>query len=451
MNRLGTRAPIVVGSALILVAFAVAATTVALPSGATTLVAEGATSSYPLAIEGRTNAYASLAADGQFAVLSWGASTTDGVTDIYAAASTDGGRTFAAPTRVNQVAGEANLTGEQPPRVALVPRPGSHPTIVVVWTAKATAGTRLMSARSDDAAKSFAPPIPVPGSEAAGNRGWQSIAIGRDGEVVVVWLDHRELAKDGNGAASMQHAEHQHLASGQKPADGVARAQLSKLMFARLGRSDSSRQLTGGVCYCCKTAIATDAAGGIYTAWRHVYEGNVRDVAVTKSSDGGRTFASPIRVSNDNWVLDGCPENGPALAVDDLKRIHVVWPTLVSGATPTSEPTLALFYAMSLDGRQFTARQRLPTQGFPRHPQIALGPGGELLVAWDEQAKGTRHLAFARGAVDEKGASRFARQQIGDTARAEYPALTRVADGTLIAWTSGSVGQSVIRTQRIQP
>ncbi len=441
MNRLGMRVPIVIGIGAILVASAVVAAVA---------LANGATPPNSLAVKGRTNAYASLAAAGQFAVLSWGASTTDGITDIYAAASTDGGRTFADATRVNQVAGDANLSGEQPPRVALVPRPGRPPTIVVVWTAKATDGTRLMSARSDDAAKSFASPMAVPGSEAAGNRGWQSIAIGRDGEVVIVWLDHRELAKNGSGSASMQHAEHQHLASDQRPADGVARAQLSKLMFARLDRSDSSRQLTGGVCYCCKTAIATDATGGVYAAWRHVYEGNVRDLAFTKSSDSGRTFAPPIRVSNDNWVLDGCPENGPALAVDAAKRIHVVWPTLVAGATATSEPTLALFYAMSLDGRQFTARQRIPTEGFPRHPQIALGPVGELLVAWDEQAKGTRHVAFARGTVDSKGAPRFARQQIGDTARAEYPVLTRVDDGTLVAWSSGSVGQTVIRIQRIQ-
>jgi hypothetical protein len=180
MNRLGTRASIVIGIGLILIASAVVAA-VALSDGAAKVVVDGATTPNPFAVKGRTNAYASLAADGQFAVLSWGASTTDGATDIYAAASTDGGRTFAAATRVNQVAGEANLSGEQPPRVALVPRTGHHPTIIVVWTAKATAGTRLMSARSDDAAKSFAPPMLVPGSEAAGNRGWQSIAIGRDG------------------------------------------------------------------------------------------------------------------------------------------------------------------------------------------------------------------------------------------------------------------------------
>jgi hypothetical protein len=433
MFLLKASAPIVLGIALIPAALSSSAT-----SGSSSI-----------AVKGRANANASLAADGQFAVLAWGATTTDGVTDIYAAASTDGGRTFAAPTRINQLAGEANLSGEQPPRIALVPRTGRNPAIVVVWTAKAPAGTRLLSARSDDAAKSFAPPIRVPGSEASGNRGWQSIAAGRDGGVVAVWLDHRELSTDRGGAPSMHHAEHQHLASGQKPADGVARAQQSKLMFSRLGESGSSHQLTGGVCYCCKTAIATDSAGGVYAAWRHVYEGNVRDLAFTKSSDGGRTFAPPVRVSDDHWVLDGCPENGPALAVGEAKRIHVVWPTLVPGATSASEPTLALFYAMSDDGRHFTARQRIPTEGFPRHPQIALGRTGELIVAWDEQARGTRRVALAHGAIDGKGTPGFVRQQISDNARAEYPVLARVNDGTVVAWTSGPTGQTVIRAERL--
>jgi hypothetical protein len=49
-------------------------------------------------------------------------------------------------------------------------------------------------------------------------------------------------------------------------------------------------------------------------------------IAFTLSRDGGRTFASPIRVSDDHWVLDGCPENGPALAVDASRRVHLVWP-----------------------------------------------------------------------------------------------------------------------------
>ena len=416
---------------------------------ASALSGRAAIGAVDIGVKDRTNAYTSLATSGKVAVLVWGASTKEGLTDVYVASSHDGGLTFGVPTRVNRVAGDANFSGEQPPRVVLLSRAGQMPAIVVVWTAKAPVGTRLLSARSDDGGKSFTSAVRVPGSDASGNRGWESIATTGDGGVVSVWLDHRELATGPTGSASMNHAEHQHLASGQKPADGVARAQLSRLMFARLGERDSARALTGGVCYCCKTAIATDSSGGVYAAWRHVYEGNVRDLAFTKSSDGGRTFASPVRVSNDNWVLDGCPENGPAMIVDDAKRIHVVWPTLVPGATAASEPTMALFYATSQDGRRFTPRQRIPTQGVPRHPQITLAPDGKVVAVWDEQARGTRTVAVARGTVDVNGTAHFVRQPIGDGTRGEYPVIASVNDGTVVAWTSGSAGQTRIRTQRL--
>ena len=62
-----------------------------------------------IGVKGRANSYASLAASGRFAALVWGAGTSDDVTDIFVATSTDGGRAFSAPTRVNAVAGDASL------------------------------------------------------------------------------------------------------------------------------------------------------------------------------------------------------------------------------------------------------------------------------------------------------------------------------------------------------
>jgi hypothetical protein len=402
-----------------------------------------------LGVKGRASSFASLAASGQFVALAWGARTSEGATDVYVATSTDGGRAFSAPTRVNAVPGDASLSGEQPPRIALTPRPNGLPSIVVVWTSKADSGTRLLSTRSDDAGRSFAPPIPVPGSEAAGNRGWEAITTTHDGAVLALWLDHRESSTGRGTTGQMKHEEHQHLQANRNPTDGVARAQLSRLFFATLGKADSPRSITGGVCYCCKTAIATDASGGVYATWRHVYPGNVRDIAFSKSADGGRTFTSPVRISDDNWVLDGCPENGPAMVVDRAQRIHVVWPTLVPGATPAREPTLALFHAMSLDGRRFTLRQQIPTKGVPRHPQIALGRSDELIVAWDEQAGGTRRVAVARAKVGSERIASFVRQPISDLPRAEYPVLAIVDDAAIVAWTSGATGQTVLRAQRL--
>ena len=153
-----------------------------------------------------------------------------------------------------------------------------------------------------------------------------------------------------------------------------------------------------------------------------------------------------MRVSEDNWVLDGCPENGPAVAIDQTNAIHVVWPTLVRGSAGAEE-TLALFYAASKDGQRFTKRQQIPTEGVPRHPQIAVGPGGTITVAWDEQLKGARRIVVARGTSDDKNGVRFVRQSVSDEP-GTYPAVVSLADAAIVAWTSGSTGETVLRVER---
>ncbi len=126
MNLLKWSLPIVLGVALV------------------TPVVSGraANSSTQIGVKDRANAYASIDARGQFAALTWGASTKAGATDIYVAVSRDGGRAFAPPTRVNGVAGDASLSGEQPPQIVLIPRTDRDPSIVVMWTSKAPAGTQ---------------------------------------------------------------------------------------------------------------------------------------------------------------------------------------------------------------------------------------------------------------------------------------------------------------------
>lgn len=400
-----------------------------------------------LGVPDRSNAYASIATSGRFAAIAWGATASTGITDVYLATSTDSGQSFGSPTRVNSAAEPATLSPEQPPRVALIARAGRQPAVVVVWTSKGQTGTRLFSARSEDGGRTFTPASLIPGADTAGNRGWESVATKSDGSVAALWLDHRDLAPQP-GAAPMNHAEHQHMTSGENKTDGVARAQLSQLFFAQLTGAESARSIARGVCYCCKTAMATDTAGTIYAAWRQVYPGNVRDIAFSKSSDGGRTFSTPVRVSDDNWVLDGCPENGPAIAVDAARRIHIVWPTLMPGTTSATSPTLGLFYAMSEDGRRFTKRQKIPTQGVPRHVQVTVTPASQILVACDEQSPGTRKIAIARGTIDRNGVAQFTTAPIADDVAGNYPIVASADASVIVGWTSGETGKTVIRTKR---
>ncbi len=203
--------------------------------------------------------------------------------------------------------------------------------------------------------------------------------------------------------------------------------------------------ITGGVCYCCKTALATAADGAVFAAWRHVYPGNIRDIAFTSSRDGGKTFAPPLRVSEDKWVLEGCPDDGPAMAVDARNRVHIVWPTLIGEGS--ADPTIALFYAMSADGARFTPRKRIPTEGMPHHPQIAIGADGSLTVAWDEGANGKRRAAMARTTVDAAAGSALTRSVIGEAA--VYPVVAATSDAAIVAWTSGASTNSTIQVTRV--
>jgi hypothetical protein len=420
-------------------------------------VVSGPTAAPPttLAVAGRASANVSLAASGAFVAATWSASAPSGETDIYAASSRDGGTTFSAPVRVNSTPGDARVNGEQPPRLALKERAaGSAPEVVVVWTTKGSAGTTLLQARSTDGGRTFLPSALVPGSDAAGNRGWEAVAAGPGGHFFSVWLDHRKLAAPQQMKMAGEH-HHEGSATSAAPAmtaasaptDGVAMAQLSQLYVSSLDGVVAAQGVTGGVCYCCKTAIAAGPANSLFLAWRHVYAGNMRDIAFTVSRDGGKTFAPPVRVSEDKWQIEGCPDDGPSMVVDKAGAVHIVWPSVV---TEKSGPVKALFYATTRDGRTFSPRRRLPTEGQANHPQLAMDAAGSLAVAWDESGNGSRVLASALGRPDAAGVMQFTRSA-GARDVGTYPVLVAVPKGAwLRAFTAGDPNRSEIRIGPLQ-
>lgn len=394
-----------------------------------------------LAVPGRSNGNVSLATRGDLAAVVWTAATPAGAADAFAVVSRDGGRTFGDPVRVNDVAGEVRASGEMPPRIVIRQRPGGDPEIVAAWTSKRDS-TTIRFTRSADFGRSFAASMQVSQAAAPGDRGWHAMAADAHGNVDIVWLDHRGLATQSGAAHSHHQTSGTHAAE-----DAVAMAQRSGLYLARLseGGIEPERLLTTGVCYCCKTAIAADASGGVIAAWRHVYEGNIRDIAFTRSTDG-RTFPPPTRASRDEWELDGCPDDGPAAVVDRSGRTHLAWPTLVN----EGEPTIALFHASSGDGKTFTGRTRIPTEGVPHHPQIASLPDGSVGLTWDELQAGTRRVVFVNVSAEPTGAVTFGKRLVlSGSEPSFYPVVGAVSSGALTAWTAGHPTASVIRLRRL--
>jgi hypothetical protein len=379
------------------------------------------------------NAGAGVAASGDKVVVTWAATAGDR-TNVYAAVSADAGSSFDAPVRVNDVDGDARISGEQAPRVTF------GRDLAVGWVSRPNGQSAIRIARSSDG-RSFTPARSVNPSSLAGIRGWPSFTMSGDGNVHGAWLDTRVAARAA-ASAQQDHATHQaHHAA-------AAHAQPARQdVFHAVSSSSGSwaeTTVATDVCFCCKTAVATAPDGAVFVAWRHVYPTNLRDIAIARSDDGGRTFAAPVRVSEDHWQIDACPEDGPSIVVTSDGVLHVVWPTMLQ----EGEPKKAVFYASSSDGgRTFTRRLQVDRAAdgvHAAHPQIAAG-GSRVFVTWDETT-GSGYRVQLR----EVGSGRPAPPvTLSDDGSGSYPAIAVTPRSIVAAWARKAGGRSEIAVRRV--
>lgn len=324
--------------------------------------------------------------------------------NIYVASSKDGGKTFSAPVRVN---GETDAPAglHASPTIAL--GPGGE--LYVAWTAAESgaefaAGIRFT--RSTDGGATFAPSVRVNRDTPPSSRGFESMAVGPDGKIHVVWLDGREK-KPGVSSAYYSTS-----------ADG-----------GKTFRDDLL--IDSGACPCCRTAVTVSGDGAVYAGWRKVFRGEIREIVVARSVDGNG-FAPPYVVGNDGWEIAGCPHRGPSLAVSGDGVLNVAW------YTEGKEMTPSVYTARSTDGARFS-KEALPwaRSSFPDHPVMTVA-GGAQVAAWEETTPVLGKVVFMAGG-DERP------EQLNQgVRRAHDPVLSVNNRGDLlVGWV-----QEEIRTSR---
>jgi len=394
-----------------------------------------------LKIAGADNRGVSIAASDMLVVAAW-AATTGESTNIYAAVSENAGASFGAPVRVNDVDGDARVNGEQPPRVAV------GKDIVVAWQSRRTGVSQVRLARSTDLGRAFAPAITVHDATLTGARGWSSLVLDADGAAHIAWLDGRNatrLRADASAGRLPGLAAKKPAAQAQMPAGGHAHSEPTRQdIFQASVRPDGARaeaSVATNVCFCCKTSVAAGPNGAVFVAWRHIYPVNLRDMAVAASTDGGRTFGPPIRVSEDGWQLEGCPEDGPSIGVDRSGAVHIAWPTLADVKSETQRK--GIFYSVSTDGgRTFAPRVRLDDGDVKNaaHPQLSIVDGRPVVV-WDESGPAGPRIRARR--IGEPAFTAFEGEPV------TYPSVAATPTGLVTAWTATTPGGSEIRVRKL--
>lgn len=394
----------------------------------------------PIRLEaGTDNRGANIAAAGDRVAVTWAASSGES-TNIFVAMSTDGGRVFGRPVRVNDIDGDARVNGEQPPRVAV------GKDVVVIWQSKKDGISRVRMARSPDDGRTFAPAITVHEAMLSGARGWASLSLDAQGNAQVAWLDGRFAVPH---AASSVPAK---SPAGSPPAAGHAQhgSMRQDIFHASIPVQGPAVEahVASDVCFCCKTTVATGSNGAIYVAWRHIYPVNLRDMAVARSDDGGRTFGAPVRVSEDHWQLEGCPEDGPSIGVSDGGVVHIAWPSLVS----QSADRKAICYSYSTDGgRTFAPRVQIDDTASrgSAHPQL-ITAGNRAVVVWEESTPDGRRIRLREIAQGANGPwAAGPPSTLNDAEPGTYPSIAVLPQAIAAAWTTNTATGSYVTVRRI--
>ncbi|MFI3189752.1 MAG: sialidase family protein [Methylococcales bacterium] len=324
---------------------------------------------------------------------------------IYVQSSTDKGNRFTAPVLVNAKPETVAAENESRPKIKVDAKGNIYLTWVITLDKKRSTYVRF--SRSTDGGKHFSTPVTVNDNLEVIRHRFDSLAVGKNGEIFVAWLDARDTEASKKAGKEFKGLTLYYSTS----TDG--------------GKHFSpNKAIAEHVCECCRidTTIASDNTPVV--VWRHIFDGGIRDHALVKFKDW-QTPDTMQRLSQENWKIDACPHHGPAITVAKSGIYHAVW---FSGA----ESKQGLFYGYSTDqGKHFSESINFAKEG-ASHPFV-LAVNKQVFVTW-QTFDGKTNRALVMKSNDE-GKTWSAPNVLAETTEmADEPFLVSDGQGVYLSW-----------------
>lgn len=298
--------------------------------------------------------------------------------DLFYMASADGGRSFAAPIQVNSIPGSAIATGTVRGGQIAIGRSGR---VHVAWNGSQSAGpgaTPMFYTRLNAERTAFEPQRSV--MHAGYNiDGGGAVAADRDGHVYVVW--HANVPGE--------REEGQRRVWVARSDDDGRTFEHERAVFDE----------PTGACGCCGLGAFADRRGALYVLFRSAFEVMNRDMYLLTSRDLGRHFDGK-RI--DRWTVGACVMSTEAFA-EGVSGVFTAW------------ETKGQIYLARIDDRGRVS-QLVAAPGDDRtrkHPALAVGGDGTVLLAWTEGTAWSKGGAAAWQLFSANG------RPIGGTNRAD--------------------------------
>lgn len=263
---------------------------------------------------------------------------------------------------------------------------------------------------SDAEGKHWSPDVAPHRDTTNQEHGFASFFDWPGGGTGVVWLDGRE----------MRTSDH----SDTHQSDGAMTLRAARI--APDGAIGEDVGLDARVCECCPTTAVATSRGAI-VAYRDRSETEVRDIGVIRLENG--TWQAPTHVHADNWNINACPVNGPALAASG-DQVVLAWFTAQG-----DEPRVLAAFSPDA-GKTWGAPIRVDdAKSLGRVDSVMLADGSAV-VMWMEHLESGSEL---RARVIHPDGSRDPYVTVSPTTadrQAGYARMVRAGNELVFAWVA---------------
>jgi hypothetical protein len=361
-----------------------------LPKDESTLVKVADQAKLPsLALDAEANAYVAFVRNG----------------NIELAISTDGGKTFSAPAVALNSGGKDPAVPSRCPRVSVDKQRRiwvSAPLCLAPPNAPVV--NDLYFAVSTDRGKSFSKPFMISDGAGSSPESVHAAAAGPS-DLHVAWID----SKKGHS-----------LLYGRFDAAGK-----------KVGRIVP---ITGFCCENCPPAITLDPAGNPTIAWREGLRDNApkdatRQIFLSRSTDGGKSFATSSQLNSLDSGLTECPQDAPAAAFSaDGKLLAAAWME-----RRDVERDADIFWAFGPPGKFGPDTCCQDDRRFQqRRPTLAVDADGIVWCAWEDSRLSALRVFFTNSKMDRNIPLGDAKEGLG-----AWPCLASGGGKVAIAYQSG--------------
>lgn len=241
---------------------------------------------------------------------------------------------------------------------------------------------------------------------------------------------HHDRTKSQHGFASL--FEMPEGALGMVWLDGRVQESMS-VYFASFDagwKQTAESSVNARVCECCPTS-ATMTADGPLVAFRDRTNQEIRDIHVTRIERGKWTEAVPVHA--DNWRIEACPVNGPALSARG-RMVAAAWFT----ATGNDGHAYAAFSRDA--GRTWADPIRLDDQTSLGRVDVELLDDGSAIATWVEFASERAQLRVRQVRASGERSAPTTIAGAGERRVRGYPRLARNGNTLVFAWTESGDG-----------